>query len=107
MSTDIRLPDFNVMMALHQQDPEAFEEFRRHLLREVIDDAPQEHRAMLERLLDRIEEAHAAAATPMDAVLAASRMMQDAIGELLKSWGQARYAVAGLQAALTLERFRR
>lgn len=106
MSMNTRLPDFNTMVSLHQQDPEAFEHFRHHVLREAVDDAPPSHRALLERLLDRIEAVHVAAATPMDAALAASRMMQESMGELLVSWGKARYAVAGLQTTVLLERFR-
>jgi hypothetical protein len=106
MSMAIRLPDFNAMVALHQQDPEAFEEFRRHLLRQAIDEAPLAHRARLERLIERIEAVHAAAPTPMEAAVAASRLMQESMAELLSAWGQARYAVAGLQATLVLQRYR-
>jgi hypothetical protein len=29
MSLGIRLPDFDVLVSLHRQDPEAFEAFRR------------------------------------------------------------------------------
>ncbi|RJG04705.1 DUF3135 domain-containing protein [Noviherbaspirillum cavernae] len=106
MSMEIRLPDFNALMALHQQDPAAFEEFRRHLLRDALDGAPPVHHAALEQLLARIEAARDNAATPMEAVLAASRMMQDSMGELLTTWEQARHAVAGLQAATILQRLR-
>ena len=104
---DIRLPEFNALMALHQQDPEAFEEFRRHVLREAVDSAPQAHHASLERLLVRIEEARAAAATPMDAAVAASRMMQQSLGEMLGCWTDLHHVVAGAQTTLILERFRR
>lgn len=106
MSMNTRLPDFNVMVSLHQQDPEAFEHFRHHLLREAVDNAPPRHRILLERLLERMDEVHTTAATPMDAVVGASRMMQESMEELVAAWGKARYAVAGLQTTILLERLR-
>jgi len=106
MSDGVKLPDFNVLVALHQHDPEAFESFRRHLLREAVDYAPVMHRPALEKLLSRIETARASAATPMEAVLIASRMMQDSMNQLMTTWEQAQHAVAGLQASLLIERAR-
>jgi hypothetical protein len=61
------LPDFDVLVALYRHDPEALEDFRRHMLREAVDDAPLRHRASLERLLDQIEIARESAANPMEA----------------------------------------
>ena len=49
------LPDFDVLVALYRHDPEAFEDFRRHVLREAVDCAPACHRPALERLLESIE----------------------------------------------------
>ncbi len=106
MNDGVRLPDFNVLVALHQHDPEAFEAFRRHLLREAVDYAPVIHRPALEKLLTRIETARESAATPMEAVLIASRMMQDSMNELMTTWEHAQQAVAGLQASLLIERVR-
>jgi hypothetical protein len=106
MSLGIRLPEFDMLVTLHQQEPDAFEAFRRHLLREAVDGAPPSHRPALEKLLCRIEETRAAAATPMEAVVAASRMMQESVGKLHATWEQARQAVAGLQTSLIIERLR-
>jgi hypothetical protein len=100
------LPDFDVLVALHRHDPEAFEAFRRHVLREAIDFAPPVHRASLEHLMRQIESARAAASTPMEAATAAFRMMQDSVMRLQGGWEQALHAVAGLQAALVIERVR-
>lgn len=100
------LPDFDVLVALHRHDPEAFEAFRRHVLREAIDFAPPVHRASLEQVLTQIETARAAAATPMEAAATAFRMMQDSVVRLQEGWEQALNAVAGLQAALVIERVR-
>ena len=106
MSMQIKLPDFDVLSSMHADDPEAFEQFRRHVLREAIDKAPQAHRPALEKLLDRIEEARAGAATPYEAVVVASRMMHESLNQLQAGWRQAQEAVAGMQAALLIERVR-
>lgn len=103
---NINLPDFDVLVALHRHDPEAFEDFRRHVLREAIDFAPPVHRASLEQLVTRIETARAEAASPMEAATTAFRMMQDSIAQLHRGWEQALHAVAGLQAALVIEQVR-
>jgi hypothetical protein len=107
MSMDTRLPDFSVMMNLHQQDPEAFEAFRRHLLQEAVEKAPPAHRESLKKSVDRMDAVRSVAATPLEAAVAASRMMQEAMDELLNAWTRTRFAVAGLQTTLVLERFRR
>lgn len=101
------IPDFDVLVALHRHDPEAFETFRTHLLRQAVESAPAIHRPSLERLLTRIEAARKDAQTPKDAALVAFHMMQDSVKELHDGWEQARYAAAGLQTALLLERVRR
>ncbi|HYD97032.1 MAG TPA: DUF3135 domain-containing protein [Noviherbaspirillum sp.] len=100
------LPDFDVLLALHRHDPEALEDFRRHVLREAVDYAPLEHRASLEQLLVRIEEARNAAASPMEAAVTAFQMMQESVTKLQGGWEQALEAVAGLQTTLLLERLR-
>jgi hypothetical protein len=101
------LPDFDTLVRLHSHDPEGFEEFRRRLLREAVDAAPEEYRPALESLLLRIECARDAAATPMDAAAVAYRMMQDSLERLSAGWEQARGVVAEWQTALVIERARR
>jgi hypothetical protein len=106
MNAGIRLPDFDVLVALHRHEPEAFEAFRRHTLRQAVDVAPPAHRPALEQLLRRIEEERATAVTPLEAATKAMRMMADSVGRLHDAWDQAREAVAGLQATLIIERLR-
>ena len=106
MSQGIRLPDFDILVALYQHDPEAFEEFRRHLLRQAVNHAPKEHRPSLEKLLVRIEEERARAETPMDALRSANRMLQESMEQLMDGWEQACNAAAGLQTALLIEKVR-
>lgn len=100
------LPDFDVLMAMHQHDPEALERFRRHVLRAAVDNAPEEHRPSLERLLVEIETARTSAATPMEAAVNAFRLMQASVVRLHDGWEKALDAVAGLQTTLVIERAR-
>ena len=107
MSFGIKLPEFDTLVALHEQDPQAFEEFRRHLLTEAIKDAPARHRPALKQLLHRIESARTKATTPMEAAQVAMRMMNESLQRLHSCWEDAGYAMAGLQAMLLIERARR
>lgn len=107
MHLDIRLPDFDMLVSLHRDDPEAFEAFRRHLLREAVDSAPPAQRPALELLLSQIEVARADAATPIDAAIIAFGMMQDSVSQLHNFWQQTQQAVAGLQASMLITRLRR
>ncbi|MDB5773711.1 MAG: hypothetical protein JWM42_4085 [Burkholderia sp.] len=100
------LPDFDTLVTLHTSDPEAFEHFRTMLLREAVDAAPSHHRPGLEELLCNIERARQTAATPMEAVIAASRAMMDSVEQLANGWRQARFAAAGWQTAIIIERLR-
>lgn len=99
-------PDFDELMALYQRDPQEFEKFRRQALREAIDRAPAAHRPALDGLLDRMEQARASAETPMDAAIIASRMMRESAEQLLDAWEDVQEEVAGLQAAVVIERMR-
>jgi hypothetical protein len=101
------LPDFDTLAALHRDDPDAFEHFRRKLLKEALDSAPPVHQPALQELLGSIERTREASATPMDAVIAASRAMQDSAARMVKAWGQARVLAAGWQTALVIERMRK
>ena len=106
MDSNVQLPDFDTLAALHRNDPEAFEQLRRQLLQEAVAAAPARYRPHLEKVLERIESTHDAAATPMEAAIAASRMMQESLASLLAAWKQAQYKMAGLQADLLIERCR-
>lgn len=102
-----RLPDFDTLVALHRDSPEAFDQLRRKLLAEAVETAPIQHRPVLKNVLVRIEEAHNAAATPLEAAIIASRMMHESVGSLSVAWNQLQDRLAGLQAALLIERCRR
>jgi hypothetical protein len=104
MPSVTRLPDFDTLVALHRDSPEAFEQLRRKLLTEAVEAAPVQHRRSLENVLVRIEEARNTAATPVEAAVIASRMMHESVGSLAVAWKQAQSQLAGLQAALLIER---
>lgn len=106
MGASMRCPDFDALVALHQHDPQSFEEVRRSILRAAVDSAPAEHRPTLEQLLVRIEHSRVEADTPMEAAQDAFRMMCDSVDELRDAWQQAQYAVAGWQTAVLLEKVR-
>jgi phosphotransferase system glucose/maltose/N-acetylglucosamine-specific IIC component len=101
-----RLPDFDTLVALHRESPEAFERLRRKLLLEAVEAAPIQHRPTLENVLVRIEAARDTAATPMEAAVIASRMMHESVVSLATAWKQAQSRLAGLQTAMLIDRCR-
>lgn len=101
------LPEFDTLRALYRDDPEAFENFRRHALREAIDQAPLRHRPALEALLEKMERARQAASSPMEAATVAWHMMSDSVEQLCNAWGETQHAVAGLQTTLLIARLSR
>jgi hypothetical protein len=107
MSLGIRLPDFDALMELYKEDPIAFEEFRKRLLIDAVGRAPQEQRPALELVLKQIDAARDAAASPIESMLLAFKMMQDSLAQLRSSWEKAHYALADLQTSLVIERLRK
>lgn len=102
MAFEDQLPDFDTLVAMYQHDPEAYETYRRRVLREAVDSAPRQHRSDLEQLLVRIEQARGDASTPEEAAQVAFEMMNESVRRLNRSWKRAHYAVAGVQAELAL-----
>lgn len=100
------MPDFDMLVSLHQQDAEAFEAFRKHLLEQAISSAPPSRRANLEKVLNQIEVARAAARTPLEAATIAFDMMIEALHQLNHSWQQASFAMSRFQADVLIERVR-
>lgn len=106
MSLGSRLPDIDVLMALHQEDPAAFEALRQQLLREAVERASREQRPALESILLQIEAARATTSSPIESMLLAFKMMQESLAQLQERWGEVQYALAGLQTSLLIERLR-
>lgn len=106
MDCNTRFPDFDMLMTLHQDDPEAFEAFRRHLLHDAVYAAPPAQRPALELLVGRLDAARMNASTPMEAAMTAFRMMQESVAQLHVIWRQTRQVVAGMETALLMTRMR-
>jgi hypothetical protein len=71
--------DFDAWSRLAREDPAAFEEQRARLIREVINQAPEEFRQRIEGLQWRIDMVRQQARTPMAACLRISGMMWDSV----------------------------
>ncbi len=106
MMQRIRFPDFDTLVALHQDDAQAFEAFRRHLLNDAVDCAPPSRRPALRQLVRRMDMASSSAATPLEASAIAFEMMRQSLHELQSAWQQAQHACAALQTGLLLEKIR-
>jgi hypothetical protein len=97
MGTEARLPDFDTLSRLYQEDPDGFEAFRCHLLRQAVDEAPRRHRPALEELLLCIEAGRQRAATPAEAALNAFQMMRHSVNQLHAAWQQGLQSMSQLQ----------
>lgn len=100
------LPDFDTLMSMHQKDPEAFEQYRLNLLERAIAAAPPEFRPMGQHLVYRMNVARENTATPLEAALAASKLMGESFAQLQTALEHAQHETAGLQAALILQRLK-
>jgi len=99
------IPDFDMLVRLYQEDQDAFEALRHHLLRDAVNSAPPERQKSLARLLERIN-AGRTGATPQQAAIQAFEMMADSLQDLRISWHQACSAMSELQTQLLLHRMR-
>ena len=106
MNTDVKLPDFDTLSRLYKEDPVAFEAFRRHLLRQAVDEAPRRHRPALEELLLCIEANRQRAATPADAALGAFQMMRQSVSQLNAAWQLGLQGIAQLQTEALIRNLR-
>lgn len=106
MTIDAKLPDFDTLSRLYREDPEAFEAFRRHLLRQAVDEAPRRHRPALEELLLCIEANRQRAATPADAALGAFQMMRQSVTQLGAAWQLGLQSMAQLQSDVLMQKLR-
>jgi hypothetical protein len=91
------LPEFDVLVRLHDEDPEGFEVYRRRLLRQAVEEAPTRHREALEELLEVIEIRRARAGSPIEAAATAFQMMRQSVSQLQHAWRIGLDASAKLQ----------
>ena len=76
------LPDFDTLMKLHQQDPEALERLRQKLTDELFEHASDDTRRRLAGLQFRINMELRRAGNPTARCVKLSGMMQEAFDEL-------------------------
>ena len=107
MTPQRALPDFETLVALHRSDPVAFEAVRSCLLQTCLDDAPPVHRPGLQKLIARMDGVRATAASPLDAAVAAARLMVESMEALDGQFEQLAEAAAAWQTALLLKKLRR
>ena len=100
------LPQFDTLVALHENDPEAYEILRLQLLRSCIESAPTAHQQALEELFDEINVIRNEATSPLEAAVNASRLMVDSCVRLRAAMGELLDANAALQTAVLLDKFR-
>ena len=106
MNPDAKLPDFDTLARLYQEDPAAFDSVRRQLVRQAVDEAPRRHWPALEELLLCIEANRQRAATPAEAALGAFQMMRDSVGQLNAAWQLGLQSIARLQTDALLKKLR-
>lgn len=76
------LPDFDTLMRLHKEDPEALERLREQLTSQLMDKASSSARHRLQGLQFRINMELRRAGNPTARFLRLSGMMQDSLAEL-------------------------
>ena len=74
--------NFDAMMKMAQENPEALEALRKKAVAKVIDSAPEASRARLEGLQFQIDGIILVSKTPMKSCIELSRMMHDNLSEL-------------------------
>lgn len=81
-----QLPDFEDLVILAKQDPQAFESFRQSACRQFIATAPSDHQHRLAAVQNRVEMELRRAKTPLAGLLKISCMMHDSLYQLSSKW---------------------
>ena len=76
------LPDFDTLLAMHRENPEALEKLRRRLTRKLVRSAPASTRRRLEGLQFRIDMELQRATNPTARCIRLSGMMHDSFARL-------------------------
>lgn len=84
----MELPDFNELVALSRQDPQALETLRQQLVDQVIDNASPAAQARLRGLQFQIDAQRQLSTSAMGACVRLSRMMNASFTELMNQLNQ-------------------
>ena len=82
MSISKSLPEFDEMVRMAQEDPEALEQLRQEMCEDVITSAPQEYQRKLRGLQFKIDMERRRAKTPMASCIRLSQMMHESFSQL-------------------------
>ncbi len=82
MDKALDLPDFDQLVKLAQEDPEALEALRKNLCEALIQQAPKSYHQRLRGLQFKIDMERRRAKTPMAACIKLSSLMQDSFYKL-------------------------
>ena len=80
--TDSSFPEFDVLMELALNDPEAFEAERKEIIDSFLDTVPEENKRRLVGLQWQIDQVRTLAKSPMASCVAISNMMKDSLDKL-------------------------
>lgn len=75
-------PDFDALMSLAMNDPEAFEAERRKYIESFLDSVPEDKRPRLQGLQWKVDQVRKLAKTPMASCIAISNMMKESLSKL-------------------------
>lgn len=100
MNNSLELPDFDQLVKLAQEDPEALEALRKKLCEALIQQAPESYQRRLRGLQFKIDMERRRAKTPMAACVKLSKLMQDSFYKLRVALNEAssQQATASAQA---------
>ena len=77
-----QLPDFDTLVLLAKEDPEAFEQLREEQVNRVIQQSPDHLRRRLQGLQFQVDAKRQIATTPMQTCVEISRMMHESFEDL-------------------------
>jgi hypothetical protein len=93
------LPDFDTLVRMAKEDPTVYEAFRQKILKDAVAQAPAQHRPMLEKTVEVIEDAHHRAENPLHATILASTLMQESLATLRSGMNHLQFAAKDFQDA--------
>ncbi|MEC8009219.1 MAG: DUF3135 domain-containing protein [Pseudomonadota bacterium] len=95
------LPEFDELMRLAKEDPEALERLRQEAIEDLISNAPEQHQRRLRGLQFQVDMERQRAKNPMDSCIKISRLMHDSFSKLRDTLNEAQQThVAQLKSIL-------
>lgn len=83
------LPEFDELMKLAKEDPEALEQIRRDAVEDLISNAPEKHQRRLRGLQFQVDMEREKAKNPMDSCVRISKLMHESFSKLRDTLNEA------------------